>query len=549
MATRTALRPGRSLRRLLLLGAALGAVALLSAGPASARRTQVLRVGTYHGIHGQFKTIQGAVDHARRGDWVLVAPGDYHERGDRSHRPKGERPPSGVLIRTAGIHLRGLSRNGVVVDGTKPGSPRCSSHRGAQDFGLPAKGRALGRNGIVVWKVSGVSVENLTACNFLSGSGDAGNEIWWNGGDGSGKIGLGSFRGRYLNATSTYYHGTGTAAGYGLFSSNSRGPGLWSHTYASNFDDSGYYIGACRRVCNQVIDHAWSEYSALGYSGTNSGGRLIVEHSEFDRNKDGFDTNSQNNDDWPSPQDGRCPGTRTSKITHTRSCWVFRDNYVHDNNNPNVPGRGSASAGPVGTGVSIAGGRFDTLLHNRIVNNGSWGVLMAPYPDDEQPPPGEHCQGGTSDTILAGFGFTCTFDDWGNQIFHNTFRHNGFFGNPTNGDIGELTLINGKPINCYRGNSTPDGTSPPTAPQTQTKCGRIGTANNNLVLLAEAACNTELDTSLCAPTDHYPRGTKVVMHPLPTRRLRTMPHPCAGVPRNPWCPGSRRHTGAPRFTG
>ena len=35
-----------------------------------------------------------------------------------------------------------------------------------------------------------MSIENLTVCNFLTGRGDAGNEIWWNGGDGSGEIGL-----------------------------------------------------------------------------------------------------------------------------------------------------------------------------------------------------------------------------------------------------------------------------------------------------------------------------------------------------------------------
>ena len=58
---------------------------------------------------------------------------------------------------------------------------------------------------------------------------------------------MGPFRGTYLNATSTYFKDTSTAAGYGIFSSNSRGPGLWDQTYASNFDDSDYYIGACAR--------------------------------------------------------------------------------------------------------------------------------------------------------------------------------------------------------------------------------------------------------------------------------------------------------------
>jgi hypothetical protein len=31
-----------------------------------------------------------------------------------------------------------------------------------------------------VWKAANVSIENLTACNFLGGSREAGNEIWWN---------------------------------------------------------------------------------------------------------------------------------------------------------------------------------------------------------------------------------------------------------------------------------------------------------------------------------------------------------------------------------
>src|SRR6202035_4172847 len=106
-------------------------------------------------------------------------------------------------------------------------------------------------------------------------------------------------------ATSTYYGGETTAAQYGIFSSNWSG-GTWANTYASNFNDSGYYIGACQNECNQTVNHAWSEYNALGYSGSNSGGLLLVEHSQFDNNEDGFDTNSQNGDN-PPPQDGACP--------------------------------------------------------------------------------------------------------------------------------------------------------------------------------------------------------------------------------------------------
>ena len=33
-------------------------------------------------------------------------------------------------------------------------------------------------------------------CNFLAGNGNAGNEIWWNGGSGSSKIGLKGYVGK-----------------------------------------------------------------------------------------------------------------------------------------------------------------------------------------------------------------------------------------------------------------------------------------------------------------------------------------------------------------
>ena len=46
------------------------------------QRPAVLLVGTYHGKAGQYTTIQAAVDAAQPGDWILVAPGDYHETDD-----------------------------------------------------------------------------------------------------------------------------------------------------------------------------------------------------------------------------------------------------------------------------------------------------------------------------------------------------------------------------------------------------------------------------------------------------------------------------------
>ena len=112
--------------------------------------------------------------------------------------------------------------------------------------------------------------------------------------------------------------------------------------------DSGYYIGACPD-CNGDLDHAHGAVHGAGVTQARTrAASLIVENSEFDHNKTGFITNSQNNDDSPSPQDGACPNNGMSPITHTHSCWVFMHNYVHDNNNPNVPADGSAELGPPG---------------------------------------------------------------------------------------------------------------------------------------------------------------------------------------------------------
>src|SRR6266545_5454587 len=87
---------------------------------------------------------------AKACDWVLIAPGVYPEK---------------VVIKTPNLHLRGMNRNKVIVDG-----------------------RHQAGNGILVDKASGVWIENLTVRNFgrATRDGEAGNEIGWNGADESG---------------------------------------------------------------------------------------------------------------------------------------------------------------------------------------------------------------------------------------------------------------------------------------------------------------------------------------------------------------------------
>jgi len=525
---------------------AAGATSASAAAPAA---PHVLLVGTYRGIGGQYTSIQEAVDAARPGDWVLVAPGDYKTTSSRA--PAGEPDsPAGVLITTSGITVRGMDRNGVVVDGTTAGPP-CSTAAADQNLGPARPGGHSGLNGVMVSKAADVWVENLTACNFLGGTGGNGNEIWWNGGDNSAQVGGSGFWGLYLTATSTYFGGEATAAQYGIFSSNWSG-GTWDQGYASNFNDSGYYIGACQQVCDQTVDHAWAEYNALGYSGSNSGGSLVVENSQFDQNEDGFDTNSQNGDN-PPPQNGACPNGAISPITHTHSCWVFMHNDVHDNNNPNVPSAGSAGAGPVGTGLSLSGGRNDTVMDNVFEHNDAWGTILVPYPDSGPP-----CTGGTQ-TPAA-----CIYDQSGNAVLGNTYGSNGSYGNPTNGDIAVVNLEPG-PTDCFSGNTEAGGgavtTSPPGLQSLFPACtGATVPPDANPVFTDEVACDSAAisigpvqGSTICPPGANYPRRTQVVMHALPgatpsasglpalenpsSADLSSLP-PCQGVPANPWCPAT-----------
>jgi len=518
-----------------VIAVCLGLAACAWIAPAAAAKPRVLRVGTYKGIHGQFKSIQAAVNAAKPGDWVLVGPGDY--KTTSSSAPKGATDtPAAVLITTPRLHLRGMNRKTVVIDGTKSG-PKCNAITADQNFG-PAGDSGnppKGLNGVMVWKANNVQVENMTTCNFLGGSGDAGNGFWWNGGDGSAKLGGWGYYGAYLTSTSTYFdpNNSQASAEYGIFSSNWVG-GTWFNMYASNMNDSGFYIGACQQQCHQTVNDIWAEYNALGYSGSNSGGYLVVKNSQFDNNEDGFDTNSQNGDN-PPPQNGACPNNGISPITHTHSCWVFMHNRVHDNNNPNIPSAGLAAAGPVGTGMSISGGRNDTVMDNVFYNNDAWGTIFVPFPDSGPP-----CTGGTN------IGAVCLYDESGDALLDNTYYDNGGYKNPTNGDFA-FTNTEPGPTSCFSGNRDTKGplTGTPYAEQMYPKCtGKTvapsDTNPESAQFTEEVACDSTLVVSgttkaPCAPGDNYPRRTKVDMdHPLPAS-IQTMPNPCKGVPANPWC--------------
>ena len=481
-------------------------------GSAVARGPRVFKVCNRRagpcGPGGGIRSISRAIKRAKPGDWVLIWPGVYHEKGT---------PDAGVMITTPGIHVRGMDRNLVIVDGSNgTAAAPCPADASLQDV--------TPRNGIEIFKASSVSIENLTVCNYLANYGDGGNEIWWNGGDGSGTIGLGSYSGAFLTATSMFYQAPDAPmAMYGIFASNARGPGSITDSYASNMGDSDFYVGACPD-CNAVLSRVHAQNSSLGYSGTNAGGHLILEDSEWDQNKAGIVPSSLNNDDAPPPQNGQCPGG-------TGSCTIFRRNHVHDNNNPNVPAAGISGEAPVGTGIEIVGGMFDTIEDNVVENQGAWGIVTHDFPDTETPPPIAHCEGGIQS------GPVCLFEAKGNVTTGNLLQNNGFFGNPTNGDLANES--SSTPRNCFSGNMDPGGlTSEPPMIETVDgpPCDQQGVGSGALAV--QLACDAGIVP--CPPGSSYPQPTQVQMLPLAPQT--PMPDPCAGVPKNRWCPYTGPHS-------
>lgn len=283
--------------------AAVGLILLALAAALVAPTAAGAQERTLH-VPGDHATVQDAVDAAEPGDLILVAPGTYEE----SVEVTSDKP---------GITIRGLERNEVVLDG----------------------GYEMG-NAITV-RADGVALENMTATAYT------GNGFYWTSVEG--------FEGRYLTAWNIGL--------YGIYAFDST-DGLFEHSYASGSGDASFYIGQCH-PCDAEIRDVIGEYSALGYSGTNSGGNLVIRDSLWQLNGAGILPNSLDSQANP-PQRG----------------MTVVDNVIRDNGNEETPAAGLSGA-VMGHGVGIAGGVENVVEANTITGNSKWGVVIFPLPDDD----------------------------------------------------------------------------------------------------------------------------------------------------------------------
>lgn len=248
-------------------------------------------------------SIQEAVDAAAPGDLVLVSAGVYNEAVD---------------VTTEDLTIRGVDRNEVILDG---------------EFTL--------ENGIRVLETDGVAVENMTARNYTS------NGFFWTGSTG--------YRGSYLTA---YRNGD-----YGIYAFDSV-VGQLDNSLGSGSPDAGFYIGECY-PCDAVIDNVVSEYNGLGYSGTNSGGNLLIINSTFRHNRAGI-----------------VPNSGSYELCYPERETTVVGNLVHDNNEVDNPAI-SVALMAHGNGILVPGGVLNTIERNRVWNHDRTGIGLVPFPEED----------------------------------------------------------------------------------------------------------------------------------------------------------------------
>jgi hypothetical protein len=294
---------GKGWRRLLAVLVALVAVAAACGGDDGGDDGGGSEGGSTIQVPQDHETIQEAVDAASPGDLILVSPGTYEEE---------------VNVTTDDLTIRGLDRNEVVLEG---------------NFEL--------ENGVRVLEADGVVVENMTAQDYT------GNGFFWTGVDG--------YRGSYLTAIRN--------GDYGVYAFGSRN-GTFEHSYASGSPDAGYYIGQCY-PCNALIDDVTAEWNGLGYSGTNSGGNLLIVNSVFRENRAGIVPNSQTSE-------GCGPQNETTIV----------GNLVTDNNHAETAAIGAAIQG-MWNGILITGGNNNVVERNRVDQHDVTGIAVVPRPEDD----------------------------------------------------------------------------------------------------------------------------------------------------------------------
>src|SRR5204862_5725598 len=120
------------------------------------------------------------------------------------------------------------------------------------------------------------------------------------------------------------------------------------------------YVGECRE-CDARLEDLVAVRSAVGYSGTNAGGHLIVAGNRFEDDGAGIVPNSYDTGQVPPPQDG----------------IVIQHNTVVGSGRMAIPV--STLLVPfVGVGIAVAGGVDDVVVTNTVTGSARYGIAVTP---------------------------------------------------------------------------------------------------------------------------------------------------------------------------
>jgi hypothetical protein len=254
--------------------------------------------GRFLSVPDGYPTIEAAIEESQPGDVILVGAGGY---------------PGGIVVPEdkPGITIRGVDRNAVVFYGENSVA-----------------------NAIEV-EADGVTLENMSAHDFL------GNGFYWDGVEG--------FAGRYLTVWNVGL--------YGIYAISSRG-GIMEESFVSGAADAAFYIGECN-PCDTVLRDNTAILSAVGFSGTNASGNLVVEYSIFDRNGVGILPNSFEVGLAPPPQRDA----------------IFRGNVVTGSGTVPVP-RQTPLGGYHGIGIGLIGTVGDLVELNEVTGSARYGIVV-----------------------------------------------------------------------------------------------------------------------------------------------------------------------------
>jgi hypothetical protein len=255
-----------------------------------------------------YETIQAAVNDAQPRDLVLVSPGRYTEEVEINDTPQ--------------LTIRGTDRAGVIIDGERE---RYNGIRTTAD---------------------GTVVENLTVVDHR------GNGVYWT-------DDITGYRGSYITSI--------RSGVYGIYAFSSE-RGRFEHCYASGCADAGFYIGETTQA-DAVITDCIAERNAMGYSGTNSGGNLVIRDSIWRHNAVGIVPNTLDSQSG-APQGHENGGVR------------IEGNEIYGNNSLDVPMYANAY-GVSGSGIVVAGGVGNDIYDNTIHDHDTYGIGLLPMITDQ----------------------------------------------------------------------------------------------------------------------------------------------------------------------